>query len=88
MGAQIPVIPEKPLAVCGYRKFKIDTLGDHLCTCLVKNRGQDCGDIELTAYLSNVGNSVPLVLDLRIPHDHFDSSVSLLLMEDYTILIT
>jgi hypothetical protein len=35
MGAQIPVIAEKPLAVCGCRKFKIDALGDHLCTCTV-----------------------------------------------------
>jgi hypothetical protein len=33
MGAQIPVIAEKPLAVCGCRKFGIDALGDHLCTC-------------------------------------------------------
>jgi hypothetical protein len=33
MGAQIPVIAEKPLAVCRCRKFKIDALGDHLCTC-------------------------------------------------------
>jgi hypothetical protein len=33
MGAQIPLVAEKPLAVCGCRKFKIDTLGDHLCTC-------------------------------------------------------
>ncbi len=33
MGAQIPLIVEKPLAVSGCRKFKIDTLGDHLCTC-------------------------------------------------------
>jgi hypothetical protein len=33
MGAQIPVIVEKPLPVSGYRKFKIDALGDHLCTC-------------------------------------------------------
>ena len=33
MGAQIPVIVEKPLAVCGSRKFKVDALGDHLCTC-------------------------------------------------------
>jgi hypothetical protein len=32
IGAQIPVIAEKPLVVCGCRKFKIDTLGDHLCT--------------------------------------------------------
>jgi hypothetical protein len=27
------VIAEKPLAVCGYRKFQVDALGDHLCTC-------------------------------------------------------
>ncbi len=33
MGTQIPVIVEKPLAVCGCRKFQVDTLGDHLCTC-------------------------------------------------------
>jgi hypothetical protein len=33
MVAQIPLVAEKPLAVCGFRKFKIDTLGDHLFTC-------------------------------------------------------
>jgi hypothetical protein len=33
MDAQIPAIPEKPLAACGCRKFKLDALGDHLCTC-------------------------------------------------------
>ncbi len=33
MGAQIPVIAEKTLAVCGSRKFQVDTLGHHLCTC-------------------------------------------------------
>jgi hypothetical protein len=33
MGAQIPVIPENPLPACGWRKFQIDVLGDHLCTC-------------------------------------------------------
>jgi hypothetical protein len=33
MGAQIPVIVEKPLVVCGCRKIQVDTLGDHLCTC-------------------------------------------------------
>ncbi len=33
MGAQIPFVTEKPLAVCGCRKFRIDTLGDHLYTC-------------------------------------------------------
>jgi len=33
MDAQIPVIAEKPLAACGCRKFQLDALGDHLCTC-------------------------------------------------------
>jgi hypothetical protein len=33
MGAQIPVIAEKPLAPCGCRKFQLDSMGDHLCTC-------------------------------------------------------
>jgi hypothetical protein len=30
---QIPAIAEKPLAACGCRKFQLDALGDHLCTC-------------------------------------------------------
>jgi len=33
MDAQIPVIPEKPIETCGWRKFQIDPLGDHLSTC-------------------------------------------------------
>ena len=33
MGAQIPVISEKPLEACGCRKFQIDSLGDHINTC-------------------------------------------------------
>ena len=33
MGTQIPVISEKPLGACGCKKFQIDTLHDHLCTC-------------------------------------------------------
>jgi hypothetical protein len=32
MGAQIPVIAEKPLATCGCRKLQLDPLGDHLNT--------------------------------------------------------
>ncbi len=32
MGAQIPVMTEKPIVVCGYRKIQVDALGDHLCT--------------------------------------------------------
>ena len=35
MDVQIPVIPEKPLTICGCRKFQLDPLGDHLNTCTV-----------------------------------------------------
>jgi hypothetical protein len=35
MGAQIPGIAEKPLAACDCRKFQLDVMGDHLCTCTV-----------------------------------------------------
>jgi hypothetical protein len=33
MGSQIPILSEKPLVSCGCKKFKVDTLGDHLSTC-------------------------------------------------------
>jgi hypothetical protein len=33
MGVQIPVIAEKSLVVCGCRKFQLDVMGHHLCTC-------------------------------------------------------
>jgi hypothetical protein len=100
IGAQIPVIPEKPLAVCACRKFQIDVLVDHLCACTVhsgakkahvwvvdqladlfrtthtvktqhvtKTRGRHCGDVDLTTYLTNAEDPVPLVLDLHIAHD-------------------
>jgi hypothetical protein len=41
---------------------------------VTKNRGRHCGDIQLVTYLVNVSGPVPLVLDLRIAHDHFGSS--------------
>jgi hypothetical protein len=41
---------------------------------VVKSRGQDCGDIELVGYLTDVAGPVPLVLDLRVAHDRVDSS--------------
>jgi hypothetical protein len=41
---------------------------------VIKNRGQHCGDIELTGYLANESGPVPLVLDLRIAHDRVGSS--------------
>ncbi len=81
MGTQIPVITEKSLTVSGWRKFQLDTMGDHLCTCTphsgvkqvmtAKNRGRHCGDIEMTVYLPNTEDRV---LDLHITHDRFGSS--------------
>jgi hypothetical protein len=47
MGAQIPVIAEKPLAVCGCRKFQVDTLGDHLCTCTAHSGAKKAHDWEV-----------------------------------------
>jgi hypothetical protein len=70
MGALIPVIAEKPLATCGCRKFQLDPKTQQV----VKNRGQHCGDIELTGYLANEAGPVSFVLDLRIPHDRVGSS--------------
>ncbi len=41
---------------------------------VVKNRGQHCGDIELSGYLTNVAGPVSSVLDLRVAHDRVGSS--------------
>jgi hypothetical protein len=41
---------------------------------VIQRRGQYCGDIEVTAYLANEEDPVPLVLDLRITHDRVGSS--------------
>jgi hypothetical protein len=41
---------------------------------VIESRGQHCGDIELAGYLANTTGPVPLVLDLRIPHDRVVSS--------------
>jgi hypothetical protein len=41
---------------------------------VVKILGQHCGDIELPGYLTNDAGPVPLVLNLRLTHDRFDSS--------------
>jgi hypothetical protein len=41
---------------------------------VVKSRGQHCGDIQLEGYLANEAGPVPLVLDLRIPHDRMGNS--------------
>ncbi len=44
MDTQIPVIAEKPLTVCACRKFKIDALGDHLCTCTAHSGAKKAHD--------------------------------------------
>jgi hypothetical protein len=44
IGAQIPVIAEKPLATCGCRKFQLDPLGDHLNTCTAHSGAKKAHD--------------------------------------------
>jgi hypothetical protein len=44
MGAQIPVIAEKPLATCASRTFQLDPLGDHLNTCTVHSGAKKVHD--------------------------------------------
>jgi hypothetical protein len=44
MGAQIPIIAEKPLSACGCKKFQLDALGDHLCTCTAHSGAKTAHD--------------------------------------------
>ena len=44
VGANIPGLAELPLSACGCRKFQIDTLGDHLCTCTVHSGAKKAHD--------------------------------------------
>jgi hypothetical protein len=41
---------------------------------VAKSPGQYCGEIELTTYLVNKSDPVPLALDLHIAHDRFGRS--------------
>jgi hypothetical protein len=47
MDNQIPVIVEKPIVVCGCRKFQLDVMGDHLCTCTVHSGVKKTHDWEV-----------------------------------------
>ena len=44
IGAQIPVIVEKPLATDGCRKFQLDPLGEHLTTCTTHSGAKKAHD--------------------------------------------
>ena len=44
MDTQIPVMAEKPLPVCGCRKFRVDSLVDHLCTCTTHSGAKKAHD--------------------------------------------
>ncbi len=44
IGAQIPLIAEKPFATCGCRKFQLDPLGDHLNTCTAHSGAKKAHD--------------------------------------------
>ena len=58
MGAQIPVIAEKPLAVCGCRKFTIDALGDHLCTCTAHSGAKKAHDWAVDAIADAIADLI------------------------------
>jgi hypothetical protein len=47
VGANIPALAELPLSTCGCRKFQIDTLGDHLCTCTAHSGAKKAHDWEV-----------------------------------------
>jgi hypothetical protein len=55
---------------------------------VIKSRGRHCGDIDLSGYLANAADPVPLVLDIRITQTSTGVVLTLVLMETYTILIT
>ena len=44
VGVNIPVLTELSLSTCGCRKFQIDTLGDHLCTCTAHSGAKKAHD--------------------------------------------
>jgi hypothetical protein len=55
--------------------WMVDQFADLLTTQqVVKNRGQDCGDIDLAGYVVNETGPVTLVLDLRIVYDRVGSN--------------
>ena len=60
MGAQIPAIPEKPLATRGCRKFQLDPLGDHLNTCTTHSGAKKAHDwmVDQLADLSRTTHKV------------------------------
>jgi hypothetical protein len=70
MGAQIRVIVENPLMTCGYKKFQLDPLGDHLNTCTSHSGTKKAHDW----MVDQAAGPVPLVLDLLIDHDRVGSS--------------
>jgi hypothetical protein len=40
----VPALAELPLSACGCRKFQIDTLGDHFCTCTAHSGAKKAHD--------------------------------------------
>ncbi len=57
-----------PIADLFHTTYKVKTQQ------VVRSRGQRCGDIELTGYLTNATGTVSLVLDLHIVHERRGSS--------------
>ena len=58
VGANIPALAELPLSACGCRKFQIDTLGDHLCTCTAQSGVKKDHESRMGDYNNNPPNAI------------------------------
>jgi hypothetical protein len=54
---------------------------------VTRNRGQLCGDIELTGYLANESGPVSLVVDLRIVQESSGVVLTSVFMDTYITLM-
>ncbi len=72
MGAQIPVIAEKPIVVCSCRKFQVDALGDHLCTCTANSGAKKTHDwaVDQLADLFRTTHKVKTQQEVKNRGDH------------------
>jgi hypothetical protein len=73
MGVQIPAIAEKPLPACGCRKFNLDTLDDHLCTCTAHSGAKKAHDwvVDQLPDLFRTTHKVKTQQVLKIRGQHF-----------------
>ncbi len=57
VGANVPDLTELPLSAYGCRKFHIDTLGNHLCTCTAHSGVKKAHDWSVDDFTDRSGGS-------------------------------